>query len=63
MNDDRLMIAEAVFAGQIGEHHLTSDEIDEFILLVVDAAMEKELALAEQRGLAVFGGSEEEYLH
>ena len=29
MTDDRIMVAEAVFAGLIGEEHLTQAEIDE----------------------------------
>lgn len=58
MNDDRLMVAEAVFNGQIGQEHLTQDEIDEFMLMVLDAATEKLLNEAVERGCSVFEGVE-----
>lgn len=58
MNDDRLMVAEAVFNGQIGQEHLTQDEIDEFMLMVLDAATEKLLNEAVERGCSVFEGIE-----
>ena len=63
MTEDRLLVAQAVFNGQIGEEHLTTEEIDEFCMLVVDVAMEKELRLAEARGCTVFYGFEEEIVH
>lgn len=62
MNDDRLMVAEAVFNGQIGEEHLTQDEIDEFMELVLDAATEKLMAEAEARGCTVFD-NDDYYIH
>lgn len=63
MTEDRIMVAEAVFAGLIGEEHLTQDEIDEMFVLVAEAAMEEELYAAQQRGLAVFSGYESESVH
>ena len=58
MNDERLMVAEAVFNGQIGEEHLTQAEIDEFFELVCDAATEALLVEAVERGCSVFDGIE-----
>ena len=58
MNEDRLMVAEAVFNGQIGEEHLTKAEIDEFMELVMDAATERLMQDAVERGMSVFDGIE-----
>lgn len=63
MTDDRIMIAEAVFAGKIGEEHLTQAEIDEMFELVAEAAMEQEMVRAQERGCIVFAGFEEDLLH
>jgi hypothetical protein len=63
MTDDRLMVAEAVFAGLIGEEHLTQKEIDEMFELVADAAFEQEMDRAISRGLNVFSGYEDESVH
>jgi hypothetical protein len=63
MTEDRLMIVEAVFNGLIGQEHLTQDEIDEFMELVCDAAIQKELDAAMERGCAVFSGYEDESIH
>jgi hypothetical protein len=63
MTDDRLMVAEAVFAGLIGEEHLTQREIDEMFELVADAAFEQEMDLAVGRGLNVFAGYDNESVH
>jgi hypothetical protein len=56
MTEDRLMVAEAVMAGQIPEYHLTQSEIDELFEIACDAATEKLLLEAEQRGCNVFSG-------
>lgn len=56
MTEDRLMVAEAVLAGLIPEHHLTQAEIDELFERCCDAATEKLLLEAEQRGCSVFWG-------
>jgi hypothetical protein len=56
MTEDRLMVAEAVMAGQIPEYHLSQDEIDELFEMVCDAATESILADAVARGLNVFEG-------
>jgi hypothetical protein len=58
MTEDRLMVAEAVMAGQIPEYHLTQSEIDELFEIACDAATDKLLAEAEQRGCSVFDGIE-----
>jgi hypothetical protein len=63
MTEDRIMIAEAVFNGLIGEEHLTTEEIDQFVLLVADAAMEKLMAEAAERGCSVFAGWEDDPVH
>jgi hypothetical protein len=56
MTEDRLMIAEAVMAGQIPEYHLTQDEIDELFERACDLATAKLMEEAEQRGCSVFDG-------
>lgn len=58
MTEERLMVAEAVFKGQIPEYHLTQAEIDEFMELVMDAATERLMDEAVERGLSVFEGIE-----
>jgi hypothetical protein len=58
MTEDRLMIAEAVMAGQIPEYHLTQEEIDELFEIACDAATDKLMCEAEQRGCSVFDGIE-----
>jgi hypothetical protein len=56
MSEDRLMVAEAVMAGQIPEYHLSQAEIDELFEIACDAATEKLLVEAEARGCSVFWG-------
>ena len=56
MTEDRLMVAEAVFNGQLDESYLTQAEIDEFFELVCDAATEALLVEAVERGCSVFDG-------
>jgi len=63
MTDDRLMIVEAVFNGQLSEEYLTQSEIDEFAVLVADAAMDKLMAEAELRGCSVFDGIDGDPVH
>ena len=63
MTEDRLMVAEAVFNGLIGEEHLTLEEVDEFMVLVADTAMEKLMEEAVERGCSVFAGFEEDPVH
>jgi len=58
MTEDRLMVAEAVMAGQIPEYHLTQAEIDELFEIACDAATDKLMVEAEQRGCSVFDGIE-----
>lgn len=56
MTEERLMVAEAVLAGQIPEYHLTQDEIDELFEIACDASTAKLMAEAETRGCSVFDG-------
>jgi hypothetical protein len=56
MTEDRLMVAEAVFAEQIPEYHLTQSEIDYLFERACDLATDKLLAEAEARGCSVFDG-------
>lgn len=58
MTEERLMVAEAVFNGQISEDHLTQDEIDELFEMACDAATEALLVDAVARGKSVFDGIE-----
>jgi hypothetical protein len=59
MTEERLMVAEAVMAGQIEEYHLTQAEIDELFEIACDTATEKLLLEAEARGCTVFWGLED----
>lgn len=58
MTEERLMVAEAVLAGQIGEEHLFQHEIDELFEIACDTATGKLMLEAEQRGCSVFDGVE-----
>ena len=58
MDELRLMVAEAVIAGQIGQEHLFQHEIDELFERVCDAATQKLMIEAEARGCSVFDGIE-----
>ena len=58
MDELRLMVAEAVLAGQIPEYHLTQAEIDELFERCCDAATDKLMIEAEARGCTVFDGIE-----
>jgi hypothetical protein len=58
ISEERKMVVEAVFNGQIGEEHLLQEEIDEFFEMVCDAATEALLVDAVERGCSVFNGIE-----
>ena len=58
MKEERLMVVEAVFNGQLDESYLTQAEIDEFFEMVCDAATEALLVDAVERGCSVFDGIE-----
>ena len=58
MTEDRLLVAEAVLAGQIPEYHLSQAEIDELFEIACDAATDRLMLEAEQRGCSVFDGVE-----
>jgi len=63
MTDDRLMVVQAVFDGKLSEDYLTQDEIDEFAVLVADAAFDKLMEEAEARGCSVFDGIDGDPVH
>jgi hypothetical protein len=52
------MVAQAVLAGQISEQNLTLEEIKELEQQALEAAMEKEMDAAVERGCSVFDGIE-----
>ena len=56
MDDNRLMVAEAVMNGLIGEEYLFQSEIDELFERISDAVTNKLLDEAELRGCSVFDG-------
>ncbi len=58
MNPFRQMVAQAVLEGQISEQHLTLKEIEELEQQALEAAMEKEMDAAVERGCSVFDGIE-----
>jgi hypothetical protein len=58
MSEERLLVAEAVLAGQIPEYHLSQEEIDELFERCCDAATAKLMIEAETRGCTVFDGIE-----
>ena len=63
MTEDRLMVAQAVLKGQIGEEYLTQDEVDEMMVLVADTVFEQLMNQAEERGRSVFDGFEGDPVH
>lgn len=58
ISEERMMVVEAVFNGQISEEHLTQEEIDIVFEMVCDAATEALLVDAVARGKSVFDGIE-----
>ena len=62
MTEERMLVADAVLAGQIPEWHLTQDEIDELFEMACDASTEKLMQEAEERGCSVFYGIEGDIL-
>ena len=63
MTEDRLMVAQAVLEGLIGEEHLTTEEVDEMMELVADTVFDKLMAEAAERGCSVFAGFEDDPVH
>jgi hypothetical protein len=57
------MVIEAVFNGKLSQDYLTQAEIDEFAILVADAAIEKAMDEAEARGCSVFEGIDGDPIH
>ena len=58
ISEERMMVVEAVFNGQISEEYLTQEEIDIVFEMVCDAATEALLVDAVARGCSVFDGIE-----
>jgi hypothetical protein len=63
MKVERLLVAQAVLDGQLGQEYLSQKEVDEMMELVADAAMQKLMDEAEARGCTVFSGFEDESIH
>jgi len=64
MSPDREMIVWAVLEGKLPESMLTKAEVDEVLILVQEAVMDKRLQEAEDSGNAsVFWGLEGDTLH
>ena len=63
MKVERLLVAQAVLDGQLGQEYLTQKEVDEMMEIVAYAAMQKLMAEAEARGCSVFAGFEDEQVH
>jgi hypothetical protein len=56
MTPDREMIVMAVLEGTLPESMLTKSEVDEVLILVQEAAMEKTMQDRWDRGCSVFWG-------
>ena len=56
ITEERMMVMQAVFAGQIGSEHVTLAELEELNLRAEELVMEFTMASAAQRGCSVFGG-------
>jgi len=64
MTPEREMIVWAVLEGKLPEQMLTQEEVDEVMILVQEAIMDKRLQEAEAAGnLSVFWGFDEDTLH
>ena len=64
MTPEREMIVWAVLEGKVPEQMLTQEEVDEVMVLVQEAIMDKRLEEAEAAGnLSVFWGFDEDTLH
>jgi len=64
MTPEREMIVWAVLQGKLPEQMLTQEEVDEVLVLVQEAIMDKRLQEAEESGNAsVFWGLEGDTLH
>ena len=64
MTPEREMIVWAVLEGKLPEQMLTQEEVDEVLILVQEAIMDKRLQEAEAAGNhSVFWGFDEDTLH
>lgn len=58
ITEERMMVIQAVFAGQIGSEHVTLEELNQMQQNAEQVMMEFHMAEAEARGCVVFGGVE-----
>lgn len=58
MNEERLMVVQAVLDGQIGAEYLTHSELSEIEIRVQEFCMQQEMDAAAERGCSVFDGVE-----
>lgn len=56
MTEDREMIVMAVLDGKLPESMLTKDEVDEVLVMVQQAVMEKTMQKLHEEGGSVFWG-------
>jgi hypothetical protein len=64
MTPEREMIVWAVLEGKLPEQMLTQEEVDEVMILVQEAIMDKRLEEAEAAGnVSVFWGFDQDTLH
>jgi hypothetical protein len=63
MNDERLMVAQAVIDGAISAEYLTNSELAEIEIQVQEFCMQREMDAATERGCLVFDGVEGDPVH
>ena len=63
MDENRMMIAEAVVQGLVSEEHLTLSELNEMICILSDVSIHQGLDDARERGKIVFYGFDIETIH
>jgi hypothetical protein len=63
MDENRMMIAEAVVQGLVSEEHLTLSEINEMIEILSDVSIHQGLEDARLRGCIVFYGFDIDMIH
>lgn len=56
MSPDREMIIMAVLEGKLPESMLTKSEVDEVLILVQEAVMDKKMQQLQDKGSSVFWG-------
>ena len=63
MDENRMMIAEAVVQGLVSEEHLTLSELNEMIEILSDVSIHQGLEDARLRGCIVFYEFDVETIH